>query len=96
MNFGCAAVIEFWYWTAANSCCHFLKKPSTYQRGCRGNRVGMCQFLLFLHSLSHFSTRYLKNRGGMLYFPLRLYNCVCIFSIFYRSWIHRGWTTVLV
>jgi len=56
----------------------------------------MCQFLLFLHSLSHFSTQFLKNCGGMLYFPSRLYNRVCIFSTFYRGWIHGGWTTALV
>ena len=42
----------------------------------------MFQFLLFLHSLSQFSTQFLKNCGGMLYFPSRLYNPVCIFSTF--------------
>jgi len=26
MNFGCATTIGFWYWVAANNCCHFKKK----------------------------------------------------------------------
>jgi len=56
----------------------------------------MCQFFLFLHSLSNFSTQFLKNRSGMLYFSSRLYNRICIFITFYRGWIHRGWTTALV
>jgi len=48
-------------------------------------------FCIFLNLLCHFSTRFLKNHSGMLYFPSRLYNRVCIFSTFYR-----GCTTALV
>jgi len=72
------------------------KKPGTYQCGCRGNCAGMCQFLLFLHTMSHFLTRFLKNRSGMLYFPSRLYNRVGIFNTFYRGYIHCGCATSLV
>jgi len=89
-------LVAFWHWAAANSCCHFKKKTGTYQRGCRGNPAGMCSFCILLNLLCHFSTRFLKNRGGMLYFPPRLYSRVCIFSTFYRGWIKRGCTTALV
>jgi len=37
-----------------------------------------------------------KERGGMLYFPSRLYNRDCIFSTFYHGYIYRGSRTVLV
>jgi len=40
MNFDCAAGIEFWYWAAANSCCH-LKKKLTHTSSLY-NRTGMC------------------------------------------------------
>ena len=76
---------------AANS-----KKKCTYQRSCGGNRADMCSFCILWNILCHFSTRFLKNHGGMLYFPSRLYNRVCIFSTFYRGWIKRSCTTTLV
>jgi len=66
-----------------NSCCHFKKKTSTYQRGCRENSTGMCQFLLFLHTMSHFLMRFLKNRIGIL-------------STFYHGYIYRSCATALV
>jgi len=56
----------------------------------------MCSFCIFLNLLCHFSTRFLKNRDGRLYFPSRLYNRVCIISTFYRGWIKCGCTTALV
>jgi len=64
-NFGIGQ--QFWYWATTNSCYHFKKKTATYH--CRENRAGMCQFLILLHTVSHFLTRFLKNRGDMLYFP---------------------------
>jgi len=43
----------------------------------------MCQFLLFLHTMSHFLTLFLKNRVGIL-------------STFYHGYIHRSCATALV
>jgi len=95
MNFGCAATIEFWYWAAANSCCHFKTKLAHTSWFPLQPRWYVPVFAIFAHS-EPFLTQFLKNRGGMLYFPLWLYNCVCIFSTFYRSCIHRGCTTAFV
>ena len=89
-------LVAFWHWATAIRCCHFFKKSWTYQRGSLYNRACMFSFCIFLNLLCHFSMRFLKNRDGMLYFPSRLYNRVCIFSTFYRGWIKRGCTTTLV
>jgi len=59
-----------------------LKKTSTYQHSSLYNRTGMCQFLLFLHTVSHFLMRFLKNCGGILYFPSWLYNRVVYLQYF--------------
>jgi len=53
-----------------------------YQHGFLYNRVGMWKDNAIFAQYEHFLTRLLKNRGGILYFSSRLYNCDCIFSIF--------------
>jgi len=85
------ATIEFLYWVAAIRCCHFFKKTGTYQRGCRGNRTGMCQFLyIFAPSVPFFNSISEEPRWYVIlsitvvqphlylqYFLSRLYNRAC-------------------
>jgi len=89
-------LVAFWYWASAIAATNFKKKNCTYQHGSLYNCVGMFSFYILWNLLCHFSTRFLKNRDGMLYFPSWLYNRVCIFSTFYRGWIKRDYTTALV
>ena len=47
-------ILDFHFWlhfgigATTNSCCQFKKKNCTYQRGCRGNRAGMCSFCVII------------------------------------------------
>jgi len=47
MNFGCVASIEFWYWVAANSCCHLKKKLAHTSAVIKGTALVCVNFFYF-------------------------------------------------